>query len=247
MNNAVDNKRTPVVVNAGMPGIQRVGNGPWDQNTWTQSRPSDAQRVLRNTYALLSMTLAFSAACAGMAMMFNIPAMHPFILLAVYFGLLFGIHKTINSGTGIILTFALTGFMGLTLGPIVNMFLKTSGGSSIVLMALGGTAIIFFGLSAVSLVTRKDFSFMGKTLFVGALVAFIAGIANIFLNIPALHLAVSSLFLIISSGLILYQTSEIIHGGEDNYVRATVSLFMSLYNIFLSLLQILGVMGGDRE
>lgn len=219
----------------------------WSHHAEVGSRSMSAQRVLRNTYALLSMTLAFSAACAGVAMMLNLPSMNPFIMLAVYFGLLFGINKTINSGAGILLTFALTGFMGLTIGPIINMFLKTSGGSSIVLMALGGTAVIFFGLSALTLITRKDFSFMGKTLFVGSLVAIIAAVAGIFLKIPALHLAVSSLFLIISSGYILYQTSEIIHGGEDNYVRATITLFMSIYNIFLSLLQLLGFMNSSSE
>ncbi len=243
MNHASNSKRTPAVIS-----IERHDHAQgWTHNASTQSRSMDSQRVLRNTYALLSMTLAFSAACAGVAMMINMPPMNPLIMLAVYFGLLFGIHKTINSSTGILLTFALTGFMGVTLGPIVNMFLKTSGGSSIVLMALGGTAFIFFGLSALSLVTRKDFSFLGKTLFVGSLVAMVAAIAGIFLKIPALHLAVSSLFLMISSGYILFQTSEIIHGGEDNYVRATITLFMSLYNIFLSLLQIFGFMGSSRD
>ena len=228
--------------------IERTDQGQsWSQNVGIDVQSMGAQRVLRNTYALLSLTMAFSAACAGVAMMLNMPAMNPLIMLAVFFGLLFGINKTINSGAGILLTFALTGFMGLTIGPIINMFLKTSGGSSIVLMAMGGTAVIFFGLSALTLITRKDFSFMGKALFVGSLVAMIAAIAGIFLKIPALHLAVSSLFLIISSGYILFQTSEIIHGGEDNYVRATISLFMSIYNIFLSLLQLLSFMGGSRD
>lgn len=206
----------------------------------------DTQRVLRNTYALLSMTLVFSAICAGMSMWMNAQPLNPLLLLVGYFGLMFGIHRTINSGMGIVLTFALTGFMGFTLGPIVNMFLKTTAGSSIVTLALGGTAFIFFSLSAISLITRKDFSFMGKTLVVGSLVAFVAAIANLFLHIPALQLAISSVFLIISSGMILYQTSEIIHGGETNYVRATLTLFMSFYNIFLSLLQIFGLMGSNE-
>jgi modulator of FtsH protease len=243
MNNSTNSKRPAEVV-----AIERSDpRQSWSQYTGSDAQSMSAQRVLRNTYALLSMTMAFSAACAGAAMMLNIPAMNPLIMLVVFFGLLFGINKTINSGIGILLTFALTGFMGLTIGPIVNMFLKTTGGSSIVFMALAGTAVIFFGLSALTLISRKDFSFMGKALFVGSLVAMIAAIAGIFLKIPALHLAVSSMFLIISSGYILFQTSEIIHGGEDNYVRATITLFMSIYNIFLSLLQLFGFMNSSSS
>ena len=135
--------------------------------------------------------------------------------------------------------------MGLTLGPIVNSYLSLSNGGQIVTNALGGTAITFLGLSGYALTTRKDFSFLGGFLFVGVLVAFLAGLASIFLNMPALSLAVSAMFVLLMSGMILYQTSAIIHGGETNYIMATVSLYVSIYNLFTSLLHLFGVMGGE--
>ena len=203
----------------------------------------DALRVLRNTYLLLSMTVAFSAFTAVMSMVMNVPFMGLWMLLP-YFGLLFAIEKTKNSGWGIVWTFALTGFMGLTLGPILNFYLQVQGTQTIAL-ALGGTAVIFTGMSAYTLITRRDFSPISGFLFVGVLVAFIAGIANAFLHIPALGLAVASMFLVLSSLLVGWQTSAIVHGGERNYISATVTLYVSLYNIFLTLLQLIGFAGDD--
>lgn len=199
-----------------------------------------ANRVLRNTYALLSMTLLFSALAAGFAMISNVPPMHPLLVIGVYFGLLFATHKTRNSGLGLLSVFALTGWLGFTLGPILNIYISAiDNGSQLIMLALGGTGIIFFTMSGIALVTRKNFGFLANFLMVGILVAFLAGIASIFFDIQGLSLAVSCMFLLLSSGLILWQTSEIIHGGETNYISATVTLYVSLYNIFLSLLNIL--------
>ncbi len=203
-------------------------------------------KVLRNTYALLSMTLIFSALCAGAAIVFKLPPMGMLVTMVGYFGLLFLTTRFSNSGLGLLFVFALTGFMGLTLGPIINMYLSIPNGEQVVMTAMGGTGIIFLGLSGYVLTTRKDFSFIGGFLMVGILVAFLAGIASVFLNMPGLSLAVSTMFVLLMSGMILYQTSEIIHGGETNYILATVTLFISIYNLFLSLLQLLGVMGGDE-
>jgi len=203
-------------------------------------------KVLRNTYALLSLTLIFSAACAGAAVVFKLPPMGMLVTMVGYFGLLFLTTRFSNSGLGLLFVFALTGFMGLTLGPIINMYLSIPNGDQVVMTAMGGTGLIFLGLSGYVLTTRKDFSFIGGFLMVGILVAFLAGIASVFLNMPGLSLAVSAMFVLLMSGMILYQTSEIIHGGETNYILATVTLFISIYNLFLSLLQLLGVMGGDE-
>lgn len=197
-------------------------------------------RVIRNTYTLLSMTLLFAAAAAGLSMALKLP--HPGILITLvgYFGLLFAITKFRDSGLGVGLVFALTGFMGYTLGPIISHYLSLPNGGQTVMMAMGGTAAIFLGLSGYALTTRKDFSFMGGFLMVGILLAFLAGLAAIFFEIPALSLTVSATFVLLMSGLILYETSNIIHGGETNYVMATVSLFVSIFNLFTSLLHLLG-------
>ncbi|MCA6064978.1 Bax inhibitor-1/YccA family protein [Thalassolituus marinus] len=207
---------------------------------------TDGRKVLRNTYALLSMTLVFSAAVAGMSMAFNWP--HPGLILTLvgYFGLLFLVEKTKNSAAGIASVFALTGFMGLTLGPIVSAYAKLPGGTEMVMTALGATGVIFFAMSGWVLATGKELSGMGKTLTVGILMAFVLSIANIFMGLPMVSLAVSGMFVLLMSGLIAYQTSAIIHGGETNYISATVTLYVSIYNLFLSLLQILGVMGSDE-
>ncbi|MCC5885997.1 MAG: Bax inhibitor-1/YccA family protein [Gammaproteobacteria bacterium] len=201
-----------------------------------------AAKVLRNTYALLAMTVAFSAITASVAMAINMPFMGLWMLLP-YFGFLFAIQKTKDSAWGLVWTFALTGFMGLTIGPILNAYLAM-GGMQPVLMALGGTAVIFFGLSAYTLITKRDFSFMTGFLFVGILVAFIAAIANYFMQISALSMTISVMFLFLASGLIMWQTSAIVHGGERNYISATVTLYVMLYNIFLSLLHLIGI-GND--
>jgi len=218
-------------------------------NTATVRSEADSlatNKVLKNTYLLLSMTLLFSAGTAALAMTLNLP--HPGLIATLlgYFGLLFLTTQFRNSAWGLVFVFALTGFMGLTLGPILNMYVHTfSNGNQLILTALGGTGIIFLGLSGYALTTRKDFSFMAGFLMVGVLVAFFAGLAAMLFSIPALSLAVSAMFVLLMSAMILFQTSEIIHGGETNYIMATVSLYVSIYNLFTSLLQLLGVFGGD--
>ena len=202
-------------------------------------------KVIRNTYMLLSVTLAFAALTAGVSVALKLP--HPGLIVTLigFFGLLFGITRMRNSAWAIPLVFALTGFMGYTLGPIISHYLSLPNGGQTVMMAMGGTAAIFLGLSSYALTTKKDFSFMGGFLMVGVLVAFLAGLAAIFFEIPALSLTVSAAFVSLMSGLILFETSNIIHGGETNYVMATVSLFVSIFNLFTSLRQLLGFMSGD--
>lgn len=199
-----------------------------------------ARRVLRNTYLLLSMCLGFSALTAGAALVLQLPYPGMIITMVGYFGLLFLVTKYRNSGMGVAWVFALTGFMGYTLGPIIGYYLKLPNGGMTVMMALGGTAAIFLTLSTYAMVTKRDLSFLGGFLSAGVLVAFLAALAAIFLHIPALSLAVSAVFVLLMSGMILYQTNEIVRGGETNYIMATVSLFVSLFNLFTSLLQILG-------
>lgn len=203
-------------------------------------------KVIRNTYLLLSLTLAFAAVAAGTSAALGLP--HPGILLTLggFFGLLFAVHKLKNSGWGVLAVFALTGFMGYTLGPIISRYLGLPNGGEIVMQAMGATAAIFVGLSAYAVSTKKDFSFMGGFLMVGILLAFLAGLAAIFFEIPALSLTVSTAFVLLMSGLILYETSNIIHGGETNYVLATVTLFVSIFNLFTSLLHLLGFMNSNE-
>ena len=203
-------------------------------------------KVIRNTYMLLSMTLLFAAVTAAAAVALKLPHPGLIITLVGYFGLLFATHKLQNSGWGLVSVFALTGFMGYTLGPIVSHYLGLPNGGQTVMMAMGGTAAIFLGLSGYALTTRKDFSFMGGFLMVGILLAFLAGLAAIFFEIPALSLTVSAAFVLLMSGLILYETSNIIHGGETNYVLATVTLFVSIFNLFTSLLHLLGFAGSNE-
>ena len=206
----------------------------------------EVNKVLKNTYALLAMTLLFCGAVAGLSMAFNWP--HPGLVLTLvgYFGLLFLTSKFRDSALGLLFVFALTGFMGLTLGPIVSAYVNfVPNGHQLVMTAMGATGVIFLGLSAYVLTTRKDFSFMAGFLFSGILVAFLAGLGAAIFNIPSLSLAVSAMFVLLMSGLILYQTSAIVHGGETNYIMATVTLFISIYNLFLSLLHLLGIFGDD--
>jgi len=213
--------------------------------TRSESQILATNKVLRNTYTLLSMTLLFSAATAGIAMVMNLPPFNPILTLVGYFGLLFATTKFRNSSLGLLFVFMLTGFMGLTLGPILNFYLATANGSQLVMTALGGTGVIFLALSGYALTSRKDFSFMGGFLMVGVLVAFLGGIAAMIFSMPLMSLAVSGMFVLLMSGMILYQTSEIIHGGETNYIMATVTLYISIYNLFLSLLHLLTAFGGD--
>jgi modulator of FtsH protease len=207
-----------------------------------QTSELETSKVLRSTYMLLSMTILFSAMTAGVAMTLEVPYMGLWTLLP-YFVLLFVVEKTKNSAWGLVSVFALTGWLGFTAGPIINFYLGVSGYEPI-LMALGCTGLIFFTLSGYVLVTKKDLSFMTGFLMTGMLVAFIAAIASVFLNIPGLSLAVSCMFLLLSSGLIMWQTSAIIHGGETNYISATVTLYVMVYNIFMILLSFLG---GNRD
>jgi modulator of FtsH protease len=199
-----------------------------------------ARRVLRNTYMLLSITLAFSAITAGLSAALGLP--HPGIVITLlgYFGLLYLVNKNRESGLGVVFLFALTGFMGYTLGPIIGHYLNMPNGGQTVMLAFGGTASIFMALSAYALTTKRDLSFMGGFLAVGILVAFLAGLAAIFFSIPALSLTVSAVFVLLMSGMILYETNNIVRGGETNYVMATLSLFVSIFNLFTSLLQLLG-------
>ena len=197
-------------------------------------------KVIRNTYLLLSMTLAFSALTAAAAMSMNLPHPGLIITLAGYFGLLFLTTKFRDRALGLAFVFALTGFMGYTLGPILNVYLGMPNGPQVVMTALGATGAVFLGLSAYALTSRRNFSFMGGFLMAGILVAFLAGLGAIVFGMPGLSLAVSAMFVLLMSGLILYETSNIIHGGETNYIMATVTLYVSIFNLFTSLLHLLG-------
>ena len=204
----------------------------------------EVNKVLRNTYLLLGMTLAFSAAVAGVSMALNAP--HPGLLLTLggWIALLFAVHKTANSPWGLVWVFAFTGFLGYTLGPILNLYLQLPGGADIVTMALGATAAAFVGLSAVALVTKKDFSFMGSFLTMGILIVFAVVILSFFMDLSAFMGAIGGAVVLLMSGLILWQTSAIIHGGETNYILATTTLYMSIYNLFNWLLVLFGM--GDE-
>lgn len=208
------------------------------------TRSLEVSKVLRNTYTLLAMCFAFSALMAFVAAVINAPSFG-LLMLVPYFVCLFMVEKTKNSTAGLFWVFALTGWLGFSIGPLVNMVVATAGFEP-VLLALGGTATIFFGLSGYVLMTRKDLTFMGGFLATGILVAFVAAIANVFFQIQGLALAVSTLFLLLSSGVIAWYTSVIIHGGETNYISATVMLFVAIYNVFMSLLSlILSFTGSD--
>ena len=199
-----------------------------------------SNKVLRNTYLLLAMTLAFSALTAAAAMAMNLPHPGLIVTLVGYFGLLFLTAKFRDRALGLAFVFALTGFMGYTLGPILNAYVGLPNGPQLVMTAVGATSAVFIGLSGYALTSRRDFSFMGGFLMAGILVAFLAGLGAIFFQMPALSLAVSAMFVLLMSGLILYETSNIIHGGETNYIMATVTLYVSIFNLFTSLLHLLG-------
>lgn len=202
-------------------------------------------KVLRNTYLLLSLTFIFSAFTAYLSAASGARPMNPLLMIVGVYGLMFLTQALRNSAWGLVSVFAFTGFLGYTLGPILSFYIAHfSNGPQLVATALGGTGIIFLSLSAYALTTKKDFSFLGGFLFVGMMVAVLAMIAGIFVQIPALQLAISAAFVLISSGLILFQTSEIIHSGETNYISATVGLFVSIYNLFISLLNLLGAFSG---
>ncbi len=217
-----------------------------ENSSAAQSRELVINSTLKNTYILLALTLAFSAAMAGVAMAMNWPPLGFVPILVGYFGLLFLTSKFQNSSLGLLFVFALTGFMGVTLGPIINLYMSSiSNGSEIVMAAMGGTAIIFVSLSAYVVITRKDFTFMAGMLMSGILVAFLASLGALLFNMPGLQLAVSAMFIMLMSGLIMFQTSQIINGGETNYISATVTLFVAIFNLFTSLLHILGIFGDE--
>ena len=210
------------------------------------SQPSVLQtnKVLRNTYMLLAMTLAFSAVCAGIAMAVGISPMMSLVMTIGAFITLFVVQKKADSASGIYWVFAFTGLMGASLGYTLNFYLCVAG-PGLIMEALGATALVFFALSGYALTTKKDFSFMGGFLVVGLVVVLVAAIANIFFAVPAVSLAISAAIVFIMSGFILFDTSRIIHGGETNYIRATVSLYLNIYNLFTSILHLLGAFGGD--
>ena len=205
-----------------------------------------ARRVLRNTYALLAMTLLFSAGVAATSTALKLPGPGVVLMLAGAFGLLFAIHKLQNSGWALPAVFALTGFLGYTLGPVLARQLALPGGAQVITLALGASGATFLALSAWVLTTRRDFSFMGGFLFAGMVIALLAGLGAIFLQMPALALAVSAMVALLSAGLILFETSRIVNGGESNYVLATVGLYLSIFNLFTSLLSLFGIGGSDE-
>jgi modulator of FtsH protease len=206
----------------------------------------ESNKVLKNTYLLLAATLLFSALTAGIAMSVGMPMLNPIVVLIGYFALLFGTYKTANSALGLLFVFGLTGFMGLTLGPIVSLYMTAlPNGSQVVMTAFGITGATFIGLSAYAVKSGRDFSFLGGFLTIGILGAFLLGLVAWAFNMPTLSLAVSGMFVLAMGGLILWQTSEIVRGGETNYILATVTLYVSIYNLFTSLLHILGVMNDE--
>ena len=216
------------------------------QSSISTTSAVSVNKVLRNTYLLLSITLLFSALTAGLSMMTQVS--HG-VSLACSFGALaliwLVLPRTANSAAGIGVVFAITGLLGFGLGPVLNYYLSLANGGELVATSLGGTGIIFLALSGYVLTTRRDFSFMGGFLMVGLIIAILAAVGNLFFAIPALSLAISAAVILIMSGFILYETSQVIHGGETNYILATVSLYLSLYNIFTSLLHILGIFGDE--
>ncbi len=217
-------------------------NYQFEQST---AASTESNAVLRNTYGLLALTLAFSGVVAYFSQQMNMP--HPGMMLTLvgFYGLFFLTMKLRDSGWGLLTTFALTGFMGYTLGPILNMYLGLLNGGSVISSAFAMTAFVFTGLSAYVLITRKDMSFLSGFITVGFFVLIAAMLASFIFNISGIQLAISAGFVLFSSAVILFQTSSIINGGERNYIMATISLYVSIYNMFLSLLHILGVANND--
>lgn len=211
----------------------------------TAVEQKEVSGVLRNTYGLLALTLAFSGLVAFFSQQMRLPYPSIFVVLIGFYGLFFLTVKLRNSAWGLLSTFALTGFMGYTLGPILNMYLGMANGASIISSAFFMTALVFFGLSAYVLTTRKDMSFLSGFITAGFFVLLGAVLVSLFFQISGLQLAISAGFVLFSSAMILFQTSAIIHGGERNYIMATISLYVSIYNMFISLLQIFGIMGSD--
>ncbi|MEE4732411.1 Bax inhibitor-1/YccA family protein [Pseudomonas alliivorans] len=213
--------------------------------TGMQADQLEVSRVLRNTYGLLALTLAFSGVMAFVAQQMRVGYPNIFVVLIGFYGLFFLTNKLRDSVWGLVSTFALTGFMGFLLGPILNRYLGMAGGAEVVSSAFAMTALVFGGLSAYVLITRKDMSFLGGFITAGFFVLLGAVLASMFFQISGLQLAISAGFVLFSSVCILFQTSAIINGGERNYIMATVSLYVSIYNLFVSLLHIFGIMSRD--
>lgn len=201
-------------------------------------------KVLRNTYFLLGLTMAFSAVVAYISMSLNLPYPNLIVLLVGFYGLLFVTNRLANSAWGILAAFAFTGFMGYTIGPILNMYVAR-GMEDLIMLAFAGTAIVFFACSAYVLTTKKDMSFLSTAIFSLFIVLLLGLVASFFFQIPALAVGISALFVVFSTMTILYETSNIIHGGETNYIRATVSIYVSIYNLFISLLRLLSIFSSD--
>lgn len=201
-------------------------------------------KVLRNTYFLLSLTLLWSAVVAGVAMAFNLPPVNWIIMLVGFYGLLYLTEKNRNNSKGLVLTFVFTGFLGYTLGPILNMYVG-AGMSHVIATALGGTALTFLGCSAYALTTKRDLSFLNGILMAGFIAIIVMVLANLFFKLPMISLAISGMFVLFSSAAILLTTQNIVRGGEMSYISATITLYVSIYNLFLSLLQILGIMNSN--
>ena len=201
-------------------------------------------KVLRNTYFLLGLTMAFSAVVAYISMSLNLPYPNLIVLLVGFYGLLFVTNRLANSAWGILAAFSFTGFMGYTIGPILNMYVAR-GMEDLIMLAFAGTAIVFFACSAYVLTTKKDMSFLSSAIFSLFIVLLLGIVASFFFQIPALAVGISALFVVFSTMTILYETSNIIHGGETNYIRATVSIYVSIYNLFISLLRLLSIFSSD--
>jgi len=213
--------------------------------TYSTTDSSSVNKVLRNTYTLLALTLTVSAIAAGISMAMQLSALAGLGLSIAALVMVFVVMKKADSASGIGWIFAFTATMGASIGPMLNRYAAMPQGPEIITQAFGATALIFFALSAYTLTSKKDFSFMGNFLFVGLVLALIAGIANIFFQVPALHLAINAVVVLVMSGFILFDTSRIINGGETNYIRATVSLYLNIFNLFTSLLQLIGIFNSD--
>ena len=217
-------------------------------NTTVNARVVSQNLVLKNTYLLLGMTFCFSSLMTLFSMSIGAAPLNPILWIALVIGLQYGVIATSRSAWGIPMIFAFTGFLGYTLGPILMMYTALfSNGYDLIFTSLGATGLIFVSLSAYVVTHQKNYSYMGGILFSAILVAFMAGIAAILFNIPLLSIVVSGAFALISSALIMYHTSEIVHGGETNYILATMSIFVALFNLFLSLLRILAYFAGNRD
>lgn len=221
--------------------------------TQTGSLAIEQNRVLRNTYLMLALTMipTVIGAFVGMSINFSFMAAHPIIsslaMFALMMGLLFAVTLLRNSVWGVVALLGLTFVAGVFLGPILQVALHLKNGAQLIGMAAGGTGIIFGSLAALATVTKKDFSFMGKFLFIGLILLIIASLANLFFQIPALALTISAISVLIFSAYILYDVSQIVHGGETNYLMATLSLYLDIYNIFVNLLNLLMALAGERE